>query len=217
MLRPMPKDPFVRTLVAAADQSIVACGAQQTVIAGYHWFSDWGRDPIIALRGLTLVTGRIDVAKSILLSFARHVARGMLPNRFPDMGETPEYNTIDATLWFFEAVREFLQYTADYEFIHDHLYDVLVDIIAWQVHGTRYDIRMDGDGLLAAGEAGVQLTWTAVHRSRGRLWSQTYEARGHAGVHDRSVAESRGHPVMRGPHRRLATQITPDDLVLGRR
>jgi predicted glycogen debranching enzyme len=67
---PMPKDPFVRTLVAAADQSIVACGAQQTVIAGYHWFSDWGRDPIIALRGLTLVTGRIDVAKSILLSLA---------------------------------------------------------------------------------------------------------------------------------------------------
>jgi predicted glycogen debranching enzyme len=162
MLRPMPKDPFVRTLVAAADQSIVACGAQQTVIAGYHWFSDWGRDPIIALRGLTVVTGRIDVAKSILLSFGRHVDRGMLPNRFPDMGETPEYNTVDATLWFFEAVRELLQYTADYEFIHDHLYDVLVDIIAWQVHGTRYDIRMDGDGLLAGGEAGVQLTWMDV-------------------------------------------------------
>jgi predicted glycogen debranching enzyme len=98
------------------------------------------------------------VAKSILLSFARHVDRGMLPTRFPDMGETPEYNTVDATLWFFEAVRALLQYTADYAFIHDHLYDVLVDIIAWHVHDTRYGIRMDGDGLLAAGEAGVQLT-----------------------------------------------------------
>jgi len=164
----MPKDAFVRTLVAAADQSIVACGAQQTVIAGYHWFSDWRRHPIIALRGLTLVTGRIDVAKSILLSFARHVDRGMLPNRLPDMSETPEYNTVDATLWFFEAVRELLQYTADYEFIHDHLYDVLVDIIAWQVHGTRYDIRFDGDaphhprGCMAQAWSVAELPRTAV-------------------------------------------------------
>jgi predicted glycogen debranching enzyme len=168
MLRPMPKDPFVRTLVAAADQSIVACGAQQTVIADYHWFSDWGRDPIIALRGLKLVTGRIDVAKSILLSFARHVDRGMLPNHFPDMGETPEYNTVDATLWFFKAVRELLQSTADYEFIHDHLYDVLADIIAWQVHGTRYGIRMDGDashhpcGCMAQAWSVAELPRTAV-------------------------------------------------------
>jgi predicted glycogen debranching enzyme len=156
------EDPFVRTLVAAADQYIVARGAQQTVIAGYHWFSDWGRDTMIALPGLTLVTGRVDVAKSILLSFARHVDRGMLPNRFPGMGETPEYNTVDATLWLFEAVRVLLQYTADYAFVHDHLYEVLADIIVWHVRGTRYGIRMDGDGLLAAGEAGVQLTWMDV-------------------------------------------------------
>jgi predicted glycogen debranching enzyme len=155
-------DALVRTLVAAADQYIVARGVQQTVIAGYHWFSDWGRDTMIALPGLTLVTGRVDVAKSIFLSFARHVDRGMLPNRFPDMGETPEYNTVDATLWLFEAVRGLLQYTADYAFVHAHLYEVLADIIAWHVRGTRYGIRVDGDGLLAAGEAGVQLTWMDV-------------------------------------------------------
>jgi hypothetical protein len=80
-------------------------GSQTTVIAGYHWFGDWGRDTMIALPGLTLATGRYDAAKSILLAFAGYVDRGMLPNRFPDAGETPEYNTVDATLWFFEAVR----------------------------------------------------------------------------------------------------------------
>ena len=150
---------FVTALVAAADQYVVARGQQKTVIAGYHWFSDWGRDTMIALPGLTLVTGRFDVARSILLEFARHVDRGMLPNRFPDAGETPEYNTVDATLWFFEAVRALLQYTDDEEFVRASLYDLLVDIIAWHVRGTRYGIRVCEDGLLSAGEAGVQLTW----------------------------------------------------------
>jgi predicted glycogen debranching enzyme len=134
-------DPFVRTLVAAADQYIVARGTQQTVIAGYHWFSDWGRDTLVALPGLTLITGRVDVARSILLSFAHHAVRGILPNRFPDMGETPEYNTVDATLWLFEAVRGLLQYTADYTFVYDQLYEVLADSITWHVRGTRYRIR----------------------------------------------------------------------------
>jgi predicted glycogen debranching enzyme len=156
---PPVEDESVRTLVAAADQYIVARGDQRTVIAGYHWFGDWGRDTMIALPGLTLVTGRADVAKSILLAFARHVDRGMIPNRFPDAGEQPEYNTVDATLWFFEAVRALLQYTGDYEFIQTNLYDVLTDIIDWHVRGTRYAIRVDQDGLLASGEAGVQLTW----------------------------------------------------------
>jgi len=150
---------FVQALVEAADQYIVARGDQNTVIAGYHWFSDWGRDTMIALPGLTLVTGRADVAKRILLAFARHVDRGMLPNRFPDAGEQPEYNTVDATLWFFEAVRALLHYTGDYDFIRANLYDVLGDIIRWHVRGTRYGIRVDDDGLLASGEAGVQLTW----------------------------------------------------------
>lgn len=152
-------DELVRTLVAASDHYIVARGDQKTVIAGYHWFSDWGRDTMISLPGLTLATGRIEVAKSILREFARHVDRGMLPNRFPDAGETPEYNTVDATLWFFEAVRALFEYTSDYEFIKANLYDALADIIAWHVRGTRYGIRMDDGSLLASGEEGVQLTW----------------------------------------------------------
>jgi predicted glycogen debranching enzyme len=155
-------DDLVQTLVAAADQYVVARGAQKTVIAGYHWFSDWGRDTMVALPGLTLVTGRADVARRILLAFARHVDRGMLPNRFPDSGEQPEYNTVDATLWFFEAVRALLQYTGDYGFVRANLYDLLADVVAWHVRGTRYGIRVDDDGLLASGEAGVQLTWMDV-------------------------------------------------------
>ncbi len=153
------KDDVARMLVAAADQYIVARGDQKTVIAGYHWFSDWGRDTMIGLPGLTLATGRADVAKSILLAFARHVDQGMLPNRFPDAGEQPEYNTVDATLWFFEAVRALLHYTEDYAFVQANLYPVLADIIAWHVRGTRYGIRMDQDGLLTSGAEGVQLTW----------------------------------------------------------
>jgi predicted glycogen debranching enzyme len=152
-------DAFVATLVAAADQFIVARGEQQTVIAGYHWFSDWGRDTMVAIPGLTLTTGRVEMARSILLAFARYVDRGMLPNRFPDAGEQAEYNTVDATLWFFEAIRAFLHYSGDHQFVRTELYPVLNDIIAWHRRGTRYGIRVDGDGLLRAGEAGVQLTW----------------------------------------------------------
>jgi predicted glycogen debranching enzyme len=114
---------------------------------------------MVALPGLALVTGRTDVAKSILLEFARHVDRGMLPNRFPDAGEQPEYNTVDATLWFFEAVRSLAEHGDTLKFIRANLYDVLADIVAWHARGTRYGIRVDDDGLLASGEPGVQLTW----------------------------------------------------------
>jgi predicted glycogen debranching enzyme len=152
-------DELIRTLVAAADQYIVARGDRKTVIAGYHWFGDWGRDTMIALPGLTLVTGRDDAAKSVLLAFAQFVDRGMLPNRFPDAGEEPEYNTVDATLWYFEALRALLQYAGDYEFIQSELYPVLTEIIDWHERGTRYGIRVDEDGLLHSGEPGVQLTW----------------------------------------------------------
>ena len=150
---------LVIELTAAADQFIVARERCKTVIAGYHWFSDWGRDTMIALPGLTLATGRSEVAKSILAEFARHVDQGMLPNRFPDAGESPEYNTVDATLWFFEAVRSLLHYTNDYGFVQTNLYEVLTDIVAWHVKGTRYGIHVDEDGLLNCGEPGVQLTW----------------------------------------------------------
>ena len=150
---------LVTSLKSAADQFIVARELGETVIAGYHWFGDWGRDTMIALPGLTLVNGRHDVAKHVLAEFSKHVDQGMLPNRFPDAGEAPEYNTVDATLWFFEAVRSFLQYSGDYEFVRTSLYEVLKDIIDWHVRGTRYQIHVDNDGLIFAGEPGVQLTW----------------------------------------------------------
>jgi len=153
------KGDFVQSLAAAADQYIVSRGGQKTVIAGYHWFSDWGRDTMIALSGLTLPTGKFDVARSILRTFARNVDQGMLPNRFPDAGEMAEYNTVDATLWFFEAARAYLAYTGDLTFVHDELYPVFRDIISWHVRGTRYGIKVDTDGLLSSGEEGVQLTW----------------------------------------------------------
>ncbi len=156
------EDELVRQLVAAADQYIVKRGEGWTLIAGYPWFSDWGRDTMIALPGLTLVTGRTDVARGILLEFARHVDQGMLPNRFPDAGEMPEYNTVDATLWFFEAIRAYVARTGDAAFVKDHLYSVLADIIEWHLRGTRYGIRVDEDGLLASGVPGVQLTWMDV-------------------------------------------------------
>ena len=152
------KDDLVDSLVAAADQYIVARGEHKTIIAGYPWFSDWGRDTMIALPGLTLVTGRFEVARDILLEFSKHVSQGMLPNRFPDAGEAPEYNTVDATLWFLEAIRAYATYTGDYEFVRQ-LFPALVDVVAWHVRGTRYGIHVDPSGLLASGEPGVQLTW----------------------------------------------------------
>lgn len=150
---------LVSLLRSAADQFIVAREQGETVIAGYHWFADWGRDTMIALPGLTLVNRRWDTARDILAEFASHVDQGMLPNRFPDAGEAPEYNTVDATLWFFEAVRSFMDYTGDYEFVRTSLYSVLQDIINWHIKGTRYGIHVDEDGLLSSGEPGVQLTW----------------------------------------------------------
>ena len=153
------KTDLVTLLTKASDQFIVSRERGETVIAGYHWFADWGRDTMIALPGLTLVNGRSDVAKHVLAEFSTHVDQGMLPNRFPDAGEAPEYNTVDATLWFFEAVRSFLQYTGDYEFVRTSLYSVLQDIVNWHVKGTRYRIHVDEDGLIFSGEPGVQLTW----------------------------------------------------------
>lgn len=153
-------DPLCRALAAAADAFVVRRGeGLRTVIAGYHWFSDWGRDTMISLPGLCLVTRRFDEARSILRAFARAVSEGMLPNRFPDRGEPPEYNTIDATLWFFVAVWRYLQASADEMFVRDELTPVLEEILAWHERGTRHGIHVDDDGLLAGGEPGMQLTW----------------------------------------------------------
>lgn len=152
-------DAFVRDLTAAADQFIVKRGDLQTVIAGYHWFSDWGRDTMIALTGLTLTTGRFEIAKNILRTFAGAVDRGMLPNRWPDAGETPEYNTVDATLWFFEAAGALARYTSDYDFVFTDLWDVLNSIVDWHLRGTRFGIHVNDLGLVECGEPGSQLTW----------------------------------------------------------
>ena len=131
----------------------------KSIIAGYPWFGDWGRDTMIALPGLTLDTGRAPVARQILLTFARSLDQGMLPNRFPDAGETPEYNTIDATLWYFEAIRAYHAATGDDSLLAE-LYPVLQEIVAWHRRGTRYHIRLDpADGLLYGGSPEVQLTW----------------------------------------------------------
>jgi predicted glycogen debranching enzyme len=150
---------IIKRLVLAADQFIVKRGEHhKTVIAGYHWFSDWGRDTMIALPGLCLATQRYDDAKKILEAFANAVSQGMLPNRFPDFGEKPEYNTVDATLWFFVAVYKYYNATNDHLFLKS-LLPVLDEIIEWHYRGTRYNIHVDADELLVAGEEGVQLTW----------------------------------------------------------
>ena len=151
---------WIAQLALAADQFIVTRGdGGATVIAGYPWFTDWGRDTMIALPGLTIPTGRTEVAAQILRSYAAHLSDGMLPNRFPDSGAAPEFNTVDATLWYFVAIDEYLQATNDWSLVQD-LYPALQDILDWHVRGTRFGIHIDpNDGLLAAGVSGVQLTW----------------------------------------------------------
>jgi len=151
-------------LILAADQFIVKRSLPlepdgRSIIAGYHWFGDWGRDTMIALPGLTLATGRADVAKQILLAFSRYVDGGMLPNNFPDAGGKPEYNTVDAALWYFESMRQYFEATEDAVTL-EKLFPVLASSIDAHIAGTRYNIHVDpDDGLLYAGGPGVQLTW----------------------------------------------------------
>ncbi|MHB8629419.1 MAG: amylo-alpha-1,6-glucosidase [Aggregatilineales bacterium] len=154
----------IQPLVLAADQFIVKRPSSddpngRSIIAGYPWFGDWGRDTMISLPGLTLTTDQPEVARRILHTFARFIDQGMLPNRFPDAGETPEYNTVDATLWYFEAIRAYHAATDDDALLAE-LFPALQEIIAWHIKGTRYRIHADpADGLLYAGEPGIQLTW----------------------------------------------------------
>ena len=131
----------------------------ESIIAGYPWFGDWGRDTMIALPGLTLTTGRFDTARRILNTFARFIDQGMLPNMFPGAGNTPEYNTVDAALWYIEAWRAYV--AATHETVNlKQVFPILAEIIDWHIKGTRYQIHVDpADGLLYAGETGVQVTW----------------------------------------------------------
>jgi predicted glycogen debranching enzyme len=163
-------DPLLRQLMLAADQFIVKRTEPadteketpsdfKTVIAGYHWFTDWGRDTMISLPGLCLTTGRFEDAKKIIAVFAKSVSMGMLPNRFIDENNPPEYNNVDGTLWYFNAVYNYLQATGDSDFILGEILPVLTEIIEWHFKGTRFNIHVDNDGLLYAGEKGQQLTW----------------------------------------------------------
>jgi predicted glycogen debranching enzyme len=151
-------------LVLAADQFVAKRALADdpdglTVIAGYPWFCDWGRDTMIALPGLTLPLGRPEIARKILESFARYVDGGMLPNNFPDRGGTPQYNTIDAAMWYFEAVRQYFEATQDLALVNK-LFPVLSAIVDAHVAGTRYNIKVDpADALLYGGSPEVQLTW----------------------------------------------------------
>jgi len=158
-------DRVVQQLTLAADQFMVRRSGPddehgQTVIAGYHWFNDWGRDTMIALPGLTLATGRSTEAADILRTFARYVEDGLLPNNFADRsGMIPGYNTADATLWYFLAIRAYVESTGDTSLVEE-LLPVLKDIVNHHISGTRFGIGVDqADGLLRAGEPGWQITW----------------------------------------------------------
>jgi len=152
-------DRLVRSLWQAAEAYLSDRGTQKTVIAGYPWFTDWGRDTFLALPGLCLVTGRHDVARQVIEAFAGHVSQGMIPNRFPDAGDTPEYNTIDASLWFVHAVGRYLDYTKDEATVRRVAWPAVRAILDGYRQGTRYGIRMDEDGLITGGVPGLQLTW----------------------------------------------------------
>lgn len=160
---------WMEQLILAADQFVVdrvipdlsentSPIQGKTVIAGYPWFGDWGRDTMISLPGLTIATGRPDIARPILQTFGRYLDQGMLPNMFPDEGAPPTYNTVDATLWYFEALRAYYAATGDDALVKE-LFPALEEVIDWHVRGTRYQIHLDRDGLIYAGEPGVQLTW----------------------------------------------------------
>jgi glycogen debranching enzyme len=152
---------------AAAPSAAASSAAAFSIIAGYPWFTDWGRDTMISLPGLATSLGRYELSASILRTYARFVDRGMLPNCFPDAGEAPQFNTADATLWMFQALDDYLRANRDSD-LERELFPVLMSIIHWHAQGTRFRIAVDpADGLLHAGEPGTQLTWMdAKHGDR---------------------------------------------------
>ncbi|NLD99739.1 MAG: glycogen debranching protein, partial [Fibrobacter sp.] len=160
-------------LVIAADQFIISPAGRKeeairthaegdevrSVIAGYHWFTDWGRDTMISLEGLTMVTGRFLEAAWILKTFASYINKGLIPNLFPEGKTEGLYHTADATLWFFHALNRYLNYTKDINLI-DSLLDKMISVIDFHLHGTSFGIRADPeDSLLIQGMEGYQLTW----------------------------------------------------------
>ena len=146
------------SLVLASDQFLVQKGGGTGIVAGYHWFSDWGRDTLIALPGITLVTKRYPKARELLLSLAEYCRNGLVPNVFMDRDSAPAYNTVDASLWFIDRVFQYLKYTNDEEFLH-LIWPTLDSIIQHYMKGTDFGIHMDSDGLISHGPG---LTWMDV-------------------------------------------------------
>ena len=162
-------DELLKKLCISADTFI--CNRKstnsKTILAGLPWFTDWGRDTMIAFTGLTLVTKRFKDAKSILKSFIKYENDGLIPNMFPDNNTKPLYNTVDASLWFFIAVHNYIKYLklngkSDEKFIREEVYPVLEHIIYYYEHGTKFSIKMDHDGLISAGSKLDQITWMDV-------------------------------------------------------
>ncbi len=151
---------FISDLMVSGDQFLVDRNSSEskTLIAGYPWFTDWGRDTMIAMRGLVIATGNKNAAESMLLTFLKYQHKGMIPNRFPDTGGEPEYNTMDATLWMFIALHDYYEQFKDKEFIRS-VFDQLTQILEHHVRGTSYNIHITGEGLLYGGQEGTQLTW----------------------------------------------------------
>lgn len=163
-LQDVASDEATALLVDAADKFIIHWANDgRSVIAGYHWFADWGRDTFLSLPGLMLTTRRYEDARATLRAYSKFISEGMIPNRFldgPGAHGAAEYNTVDATLWFFMAAYNYAVNCGDYAFISEQLYTPLTEVIDWHVRGTRYQIKVDeADGLLSAGDDGVALTW----------------------------------------------------------
>ena len=152
---------FYKDLLQSGSQFLVnrKSTGSASIIAGYHWFSDWGRDTMIAMRGLTIATKNKNISESILTTFFKYINQGMIPNRFPDNSEDKiEYNTIDASLWLFISVYDYYKKFEDLDFIKEHI-TALRDILDWHIKGTRYNIQVTPEGFLYGGQDGVQLTW----------------------------------------------------------
>jgi predicted glycogen debranching enzyme len=160
MSRASDETPFARRLALAADQFVVRRQRDiPAVVAGYPFLADHVRDTLVALTGLTLVTGRFRDAKAILRAHARALERGLLPKRFPDGSTRPEYGSVDASLWFFIAIFKYLQYTGDFDFVRTEMRIPMLETMRYFEEGTRFGIRVDRDGLLTCGEPGLALTW----------------------------------------------------------
>ncbi len=155
------RNEFHRSLTISADQFIAyrRSTGSKTILAGYPWFTDWGRDAMISLSGLTLSTGRYKDAADILSTFSEYIKYGLIPNMFPDRGGDPGYNTVDAALWYFDAVYRYVQKTGDIELVRDRLYASMLQIFNAYRNGTLHDIHMDDDFLISAGNKDTQLTW----------------------------------------------------------